>query len=396
MVTNCQQAECYHSLCSPCCEKGPTGPPGAAGGITGPTGPTGRTGIRGILGPKGPTGEQGQPGSNSAVSTYIHDLGCETMPSFDLLVGNNIFNINCPTTDLPTTQLVFPPNAVVGDEVCVILNELNSIGKILVVKAADFDVEFTEARSSACFIKTDVPNTWAIISDYNVTQKVPLGCLNEIPYDPTNISIDPTATKLSFTSVPDSPNSFPPEDEGYSQVFLPKPFNFYGQLYDSLYVSTNAFVSFEPIIGYTYGRTLLPSFRAPYNRETTYPNGLPMIAALWNDMEWSSTSPADVGVFTKYFPTDVDPEYLIIQFNKIPRSFATSKTTTCKLKLYLGPVKQNIEFYIDYCKLSSSNYVIGMQANGTTGFSIGVSGSAIDQIVERGYTMVNGCSQAGS
>jgi len=94
------------------------------------------------------------------------------------------------------------------------------------------------------------------------------------------VDISTTGTMLSQGSSWVQTGVYSAYDEGYIQVSLPFPFNFYGTVYTSVHIGSNGYVSFQAPTGDTWSNQTIPNADALNNT----------MAAFWDDLQVSGSA----------------------------------------------------------------------------------------------------------
>ena len=106
-------------------------------------------------------------------------------------------------------------------------------------------------------------------------------------------------------------------DDGYVEVSLPFPFTFYGATYNSVFVSSNGFLSFGEGFG-NYQNTCLPDASGPNNA----------IYGFWDDLNPATSG---YGAGTIYYG-QVGEDMFVVEWDGVQR-FGTSDTVTFEILL---------------------------------------------------------------
>lgn len=132
---------------------------------------------------------------------------------------------------------------------------------------------------------------------------------------PTTYSwIDATrGTRLSISS----------SDDNYLSVPLGFNFSFYGETYNSIWVSTNGLVSFGTVGTSSYSNVAIPNTSTPNN----------FIAAMWDDLYPRTASPA--GIYS-YVTGTAPNRVMTISWNDIQRYSSSPSGATFQVNLYEG------------------------------------------------------------
>ncbi len=139
------------------------------------------------------------------------------------------------------------------------------------------------------------------------------------------------------------------KDEGYTTAIpIGIDFKFYGELYSNIYISTNGFISFSPLVSAYFDNKAIPDIDDPNNS----------IFALWDDLD--GRYQGDV-----YFLRDADK--FVVQFSNWQR-YSGSGSLSFQIVL-----KQNNKIYLYYKTLTGSlNYAtVGIEnGSGTNGLQM--------------------------
>ena len=149
------------------------------------------------------------------------------------------------------------------------------------------------------------------------------------------------------------------QDDGYTNIELPSAFQYYGESYDSLFVSTNGFVSFNTSYTLSYpGNSAIPTSDSP--------NAL--LAVLWDDMVLDTlTHPA-------YTYNDIANNRFVIEYDNA--------------QFYSGEVDDTVDFEIilDYTDYSILYQYRNFDANYQTDITVGIENAAGDDGLEYFYS----------
>jgi subtilisin family serine protease len=141
--------------------------------------------------------------------------------------------------------------------------------------------------------------------------------------------------------------SFSGTDEGYAGPFdLGFNFKFYGNIFSSVYFSSNGFLSFAPLSSNSYTNATIPSSGAPNN----------YIAPYWDDLDGKTTGKV-------YYKAESDK--FIVQYTDWPRYSGTG-VLTFQVHLYRSG---KIMFYYQTTSVATNNSMtVGIEnATGTVG-----------------------------
>lgn len=181
-------------------------------------------------------------------------------------------------------------------------------------------------------------------------------------------SYDPEGPSYTPISIDGATKVLVGDDERIP-VQLPFQFRFYGSNYDTIYISTNGFISFQPITSsFFWNDTLLPA--------TNEPNAI--IAPFWDDMDLDTISNPASGVYIKSVPED--SSFHIVWYHAfLPYSSTTDNVTFELVLAHNGSIRFNYEStetpnYPDYTMGRSAT--VGIEnASGTAGLAYECNGN---------------------
>ncbi|MBN1754857.1 T9SS type A sorting domain-containing protein [bacterium] len=139
-------------------------------------------------------------------------------------------------------------------------------------------------------------------------------------------------------------------DDNSISIPLPFPFHFYRGTYDTVYASTNGFISFLPLTVSGVTNYCFPA--------SAVPNAL--ITGLWDDMNFDTTLSPRPGLYTKVTGLIPERKFHIIYKNAYLPFSSTTETVTFEIVLYEdGRIKLN---YADVETPSASDHSFGKSA----------------------------------
>ena len=148
------------------------------------------------------------------------------------------------------------------------------------------------------------------------------------------------------------------KDDGYTTAIpIGFDFKFYGELFSNIYISTNGFISFSPLISSYFDNKEIPDVDDPNNS----------IFALWDDLDGRYSGEV-------YFLRDEDK--FVVQFTNWQR-YSASGSLTFQIVL-----KQNNKIYLYYKTLTGSlNYsTVGIEnGSGTDGLQMVYNASYLEE-----------------
>ena len=196
------------------------------------------------------------------------------------------------------------------------------------------------------------------------------------------IDISDTGTPLALTVSPGC-DAFPADDEGFAEVELPFSFSFYGESYSSIFISANAFATFDGQIfqdDCTFTEDPIPTADPP--------NAL--IAPIWED--WNGEEVEGGQILTETLP---DGRF-VIQYDDWPLFFETSVNTFQVILSPSGAIKYQ---YVDMNNEGGDQFSIGVEnQDGSIGLQVAydevypVSGLAV--LIQARPSFVTGVSPA--
>jgi hypothetical protein len=158
-----------------------------------------------------------------------------------------------------------------------------------------------------------------------------------------------------------------PKDNGYKEIEIGFNFPFYGQNYDTLYLSTNGHIDFaegDGNVGYNEDGEKIPSeTEATKIDKTRYWGENPLIAFFFCDLDFTYDGNAYYQNFGDYFVV----EYYKVQMN---RDTGSAGAHTMQVILYKnGDIKiqhKSLSYLSDWC---GNNAVVGLDLDDVTGVS---------------------------
>ncbi|MBN2541862.1 T9SS type A sorting domain-containing protein [bacterium] len=165
-------------------------------------------------------------------------------------------------------------------------------------------------------------------------------------------------------------------DDARDTLPLPFSFNFYGEDYDTLYISSNGFLSVFPLTSSSYINYCLP--------DLSEPNGL--ICPYWDDLNINDTLPEPSGIYLKSEGTTPERKFHIIFWNIYAPYFSESDKVTFEViicednSMIFNYKNAETPSYIDYSWGRSASIGIENQ-DATAGLSYECDGSPEGNIV---------------